>query len=267
MPVGPEQGSCYTVQPGDSLASIAEIAGIVILELLLANPHIQGKERLCPGDELKIPSCACAGSPETTEEPSPAPTPKPPIQRLPQKPKFIPVQNGGLSSDTLRARLNQQIAPQPSFAVRFPESSLDEASCRCACEEAARHEQQISRFKSAILGVGRSHALDPAIIAGLFSRGSSDAGGFREVPPSFGPVATRLLGTRPELLGLAKARGMSPSPNDLLEWMLSAYDAGSDGAIYGVEDQGRSDAYTTGGNFAQDVLARAAYFRSRGYTM
>jgi hypothetical protein len=207
--------------------------------------------------------------------------------------------NGGLASETLRARLDRKrviAQPEAPSLARFPDSALDPSAAHASSLAASYHAVSMRVLEPTIARVAGESGVDPALIAGIISResgagllldqsGLGDFGhghGLMQIDDqSFGPwleshdwknplVNIRkgvdiLLDKKAEVTRLAKDRGLRPSAGDLLTWSVSAYNAGADHAIDGVIDHGRSDAYTTGGDYAGDVLARAAYYREHGY--
>lgn len=62
----------YTVQPGDSMWSIAQQLGLTLDELLAANPQITNPDLIYPGQEINIPG----GAPEHTLPHHPDPYPE-----------------------------------------------------------------------------------------------------------------------------------------------------------------------------------------------
>jgi soluble lytic murein transglycosylase-like protein len=264
---------------------------VFLIELLQANPHIQDRDRILAGDQLSIPlsdtplddDCGC----DTDQVALPP-------KRTAPGPQTKGLLNGGLASDTIRAQLIKKLA-DPSLS-RFPDSSLDPKDTRASQLDAAAHANAMSLYKRPIMAVAQSTGVDPALIAGILSRESGaglllDANGLGDGGHGYGLMqiddgsykswlgthdwrnplvnirkgVSVLLDKRAELIDLARASGVHPSVGDLLTWTVSAYNAGADGAFDGVLDHDRSDAFTTGGNYAADVLARTAYYRDHGY--
>ncbi len=54
-PVATSAGQSYTIQPGDTLSSIAQRFGVDTRDLLAANPQISNPDRIYAGDRLAIP--------------------------------------------------------------------------------------------------------------------------------------------------------------------------------------------------------------------
>lgn len=84
-------GSTYTIQSGDTLASIASEFGLTLEDLRAANPDVD-PGALHAGEVIKLPPAAGSPAPPTpTEEPAPAPT-EPPAQPTTAPPEPEPTE-------------------------------------------------------------------------------------------------------------------------------------------------------------------------------
>ncbi len=87
-PVAPS-GESYTIEPGDTLLTLAERLGITLEALLEANPDIIDPNLIAVGQVIRVPSAAVA--PTATAAPEPTQTPIPPEeQALPDLTIVIP---------------------------------------------------------------------------------------------------------------------------------------------------------------------------------
>ncbi|MBE3599505.1 MAG: LysM peptidoglycan-binding domain-containing protein [Limnochordaceae bacterium] len=132
----------YTVQPGDSMFSIARRFGITLDALIAANPQIPNPNVLFPGDVLCVPQApACPpGSQVYTVRPGDT--------------MFTIAQRFGVSLDALIAANPQIPNPAQIFAgdvLCIPPSSISGAAAPSGAPETAGEESP-----------SRSQATDPA---------------------------------------------------------------------------------------------------------
>lgn len=90
----------------------------------------------------------------------------------------------------------------------------------------------------------------------LAAHGAGGPGGVPPVAEAAGYAARLLAG------GLEYGRAHGVAESDLLKFALSAYNAGSGGALGGYRE-GDSDRATTGGDYGADVLARLEFLHGR----
>uniref|UniRef100_A0A8C2H4E0 Lysozyme g n=1 Tax=Cyprinus carpio TaxID=7962 RepID=A0A8C2H4E0_CYPCA len=154
-----------------------------------------------------------------------------------------------------------------------------EASNKLAEHDLARMEQ----YKSKIIKVGRAKQMDPAVIAAIISResraGAALKDGWGDHGNGFGlmqvdrryhtPVgawdseqhiaqATEILIS---FIKEIKAKFPMWSQEQCLKGGISAYNAG----VSTVSSYENIDARTTGKDYSNDVVARAQWFKSKGY--
>ncbi|XP_016426377.1 lysozyme g-like [Sinocyclocheilus rhinocerous] len=154
-----------------------------------------------------------------------------------------------------------------------------EASKKLAETDLARMEN----YKSMITKVGKAKLMDPAVIAAIISResraGAALEGGWGDHGNAFGlmqvdrryhtPVgawdseqhiaqATEILIS---FIKEIKARFPMWSQEQCFKGGISAYNAG----VSTVSSYKNIDARTTGQDYSNDVVARAQYFKSKGY--
>ncbi|XP_050958616.1 lysozyme g isoform X2 [Labeo rohita] len=154
-----------------------------------------------------------------------------------------------------------------------------EASKRLAETDLARMEN----YKGLITRVGRAKQMDPAVIAAIISResraGAALEDGWGDHGNAFGlmqvdrryhtPVgafdseqhitqATEIL---IKFIKEIKARFPTWSQEQCFKGGISAYNAG----VSSVSSNENIDARTTGQDYSNDVVARAQYYKSKGY--
>lgn len=246
---------------GETLSSIARDHHVPLRALIRANPQLRDPDRIFAGQALQLPAASAIAAPGAA--PARAPDPA--------------------------ARATASPTPSVGRATPRPRSRSEGL--------ALDHLPAMNRHKATILQVAAEKGLDPAILAGLISResgagtlldrsGRGDHGNghglmqldigahaawlaknnWRDPLTNLRKGADILNGLGDAVKRRAAEEGLSPTPSQLQTWTLSAYNTGAENAIAGVLRRGRSDARTTGHNFAKDVLARAELFRRSGYT-
>ncbi|XP_067237939.1 lysozyme g-like [Chanodichthys erythropterus] len=154
-----------------------------------------------------------------------------------------------------------------------------EASKKLAEHDLARME----KYKSIIIKVGRAKQMDPAVIAAIISResraGAALIDGWGDHGNAFGlmqvdkryhtPVGAWdseqhvtqgteiLIGSIKEI----KAKFPQWTQEQCFKGGISAYNAG----VKNVRTYERMDVGTTGGDYSNDVVARAQWYKSKGY--
>jgi soluble lytic murein transglycosylase-like protein len=178
------------------------------------------------------------------------------------------------------------------LGVGHASPAVREAAHAAASEDLAR----VERLRSSILEVARNKGVAPSLLAamisresgagvGLDSRGLGDHGrghglmqidsrsygrwlashNWRDPAVNMSKGVDILFGSEEEVQRIAASRGLSPTPEQLITWTISSYNAGPSGAMEGVRKHGNSDFRTQDGNYARDVLARAEFFRAHGF--
>ncbi|XP_051505002.1 lysozyme g-like [Myxocyprinus asiaticus] len=153
-----------------------------------------------------------------------------------------------------------------------------------ASKKLAEHDlARMDKYKSIITNVGSAKKMDPAVIAAIISR-ESRAGailknGWGDHGNGFGLMQVdkrfhTLVGAWDSeqhvaqgtdiLIGFIKgikAKFPQWSQEQWFKGGISAYNAG----VGNVQSYERMDVGTTGGDYANDVVARAQWFKSKGY--
>ncbi|KAK7141666.1 hypothetical protein R3I93_015719 [Phoxinus phoxinus] len=154
-----------------------------------------------------------------------------------------------------------------------------EASKKLAEHDLARMEN----YKSIITKVGRAKKMDPAVIAAIISResraGAALKDGWGDHGNGFGLMQVdkryhKLVGAWDSeehvtqgteiLIGFInaiKAKFPQWTQEQCFKGGISAYNAG----VNNVRTYERMDVGTTGGDYSNDVVARAQWFKSKGY--
>ncbi|MFZ5471401.1 MAG: transglycosylase SLT domain-containing protein [Myxococcota bacterium] len=163
---------------------------------------------------------------------------------------------------------------------------------------ARRDLAAMERLRPVILEVAREHRVDPALIAGIVSResaagafldrrGRGDGGHGHGLMQIDGrahgswlqrmnwrePKTNLTMGVRvlkdiaQQLRASTTRRGLRLSEDQLLQAALSGYNTGPSNALRGLRLEGNSDHFTSGKNYAADVLTRAEFYRSHGFSI
>jgi spore coat assembly protein SafA len=262
------EGQTHTVERGDTLSEIAEKNGVSLSALIAANPQIKNPDLIYPGEKISIPE---SGGAETA-----AP---------------------GDSGSTARSELttnDQARAAQVRSAVAgssggndiLSSISANGASARTAGQDglsggvsssrtmANTDASRVLKYKDAFNAAGAKYGLPPALLAAIASResrggaaldrnGRGDGGngyGLMQVDvgtrpnPKGGPYSAEHIDEAAsilkEKLDAAKARYPNASEADQLKLATAKYNGGS-GTI------SNPDKGTTGGDYSNDVIARA----------
>ncbi|XP_039531247.1 lysozyme g-like isoform X2 [Pimephales promelas] len=142
---------------------------------------------------------------------------------------------------------------------------------------------RMDKYKSIITKVGRAKQMDPAVIAGIISResraGAALKDGWGDRGNGFGlmqvdkryhtPVGAwdseeHVAQGTEILIGFIKeikAKFPQWTQDQCFKGGISAYNAG----VKNVRTYERMDVGTTGGDYSNDVVARAQWFKSKGY--
>jgi soluble lytic murein transglycosylase-like protein len=197
--------------------------------------------------------------------------------------------------DTIVAH-GESARPRATFWTNIPNSPASPAERAASYASAEADLARMRVLRPAILRAAERTGVDPALIAGLVSResragaalderGIGDRGrgygitqinhddfarllarhDWRDPQTNFELAMTILKSNRTELERLAAKSRIPFDDADLILWTVSSYNAGPAGALKGLIRHRSADAYTTGKDYAKDVLARAEYFRARGF--
>ncbi|XP_030623582.1 lysozyme g-like [Chanos chanos] len=149
---------------------------------------------------------------------------------------------------------------------------------------AATDLSRMNKYKSTITKVARDHQMDPAVIAGIISRESragnaldkggcgdhGNAHGLMQVDkrwhtPRGGPYSEEHISQGTKILCDSVKEIQRKFPNwskeQQLKGGLSAYNMGASR----VPSYEQTDINTTGGDYANDVLARAQWYKQNGF--
>uniref|UniRef100_A0A8C2CVS8 Lysozyme g n=1 Tax=Cyprinus carpio TaxID=7962 RepID=A0A8C2CVS8_CYPCA len=143
-----------------------------------------------------------------------------------------------------------------------------EASKKLAETDLARME----KYKSMITKVGREKQMDPAVIAAIISRqsraGATLEDGWGDHGYAFGlmqvvanPSIHRSAFTENPFACDIQATSVAVTSEQCGKGGISAYNAG----VSTVSSYENIDARTSGKDFSNDVVARAQWFKSKGY--
>lgn len=153
-----------------------------------------------------------------------------------------------------------------------------------ASKKLAEHDLgRMNRYKNNILTVARQKGMDGAVIAGIISRetraGNALKNGWGDNYNAFGLMqvdkryhkirggwnSVEHITQGTEILtsnyNIMKKKFPSSSKEMWLKGAIAAYNTGSGR----VKNLNNVDAYTTGKDYANDVTARAQYYRAHGY--
>jgi spore coat assembly protein SafA len=258
----------HTVERGDTLSEIAEKNGVSLSALIAANPQIKNPDLIYPGEKISIPE---SGGAETA----------------------APGDNGSTARSELTTNDQARAAQVRSAAARssggndiLSSISADGASARTARQDglsggvsasrtmANTDASRVLKYKDAFNAAGAKYGLPPALLAAIASResrggaaldrnGRGDGGngyGLMQVDvgtrpnPKGGPYSAEHIDEAAsilkEKLDAVKAKYPNASEADQLKLATAKYNGGS-GTI------SNPDKGTTGGDYSNDVIARA----------
>jgi len=252
-----ENGHKHTVQRGETLSSIAQHHGTTVSALLAANPQIRDPNRIFVGQIIHLP-----GQSSPTVPPVPVTT-----------------GSGQPSLSALNAILEQFQSRGATAATarqdRLPHGGVD------ASEKMAETDRQcVMRHKEKLAAAAQQFALPPALLAAIASResrggnvlspdGTGDNGhGFGvmqvddrnpfPVVQDGGPFGQPHINQATDILSkklkTVKNQHAELSEVEQLQMAVSRYNGGR-GLTPPDSDQG-----TTGGDYMNDVWARARYY-------
>jgi LysM repeat protein/peptidoglycan hydrolase-like protein with peptidoglycan-binding domain len=248
----------YTVRRGDTLSIIAKRYDLALNKLLEANREIEDPDRIRLGQQIIIPAGELR-------------QPGDPVERT-------SVPSSG-DSNAILARCRPAGASGRTARQDKLRVTGVEASKRMAETDARMVLPYMSKFDEA----ARLHNLPPALLAGIASResrggavldrnGEGDHGhGFglmqvdnrnpfpvaREGGPFGQPHINQATGILADKLAAVKRSFPNLSEEEQLQTAVSRYNGGAG------QPHPNSDVGTTGGDYSNDVLARAQYYAER----
>lgn len=262
------EGQTQTVVHGDSLSEIAEKKGVSLSALIAANPQIKNPDLIYPGDKINIPSVGGEQTADTREN------------------AFFARAEVGMADRARAAQVRAAPAGTPDGNNILSSISTTGASARTASQDglsggvsssrtmANTDASRVLKYKDAFNAAGAKYGLPPALLAAIASResrggaaldrnGRGDGGngyGLMQVDvgtrpnPKGGPYSAEHIDEAAsilkEKLDAVKARYPNASEADQLKLATAKYNGGS-----GTIDN--PDKGTTGGDYANDVIARA----------
>jgi LysM repeat protein len=256
----------HTVKPGETLSIIAQKNGITVAALLAANPNIQNANLVQVNQVIQIPKSTGSGSNNQT----------------PDGAQNTPPAGTGTESTSEGASLNAILELFQSAGASAKTAKQDHLPGGVASSEtmAKTDRNRVMASKEKFKLAARDFNLPPALLAAIASResrggavlknGFGDGGhgfGIMQVddrnPPSpvqheGGPAGQPHINQATKILAdkLKRVRQKFPdlSPVEQLQMAVSQYNGGA-GKRPPNSDQG-----TTGGDYMNDVWARARFY-------
>jgi spore coat assembly protein SafA len=258
------EGQTHTVVHGDTLSEIAEKNGVSLSALIAANPQIKNPDLIYPGDKVSIPAGDGEQAADAGENAS---TARSEVSMNDQaRAAQVRGSNGGnnILSNISTTGASAKTARQDGLSGGVASSKT------MANTDAAR----VLKYKDAFNAAGAKYGLPPALLAAIASRESRggaalDRNGRGDGGNGYGLMQVD-VGTRPnpkggpysaahideaasilkEKLDAVKAKYPNASAEDQLKLATAKYNGGS-GTI------SNPDKGTTGGDYSNDVIARA----------
>jgi len=261
-------GQTHTVERGDTLSKIAEKNQVPLPALIAANPQIKNQDVIYPGEKIRIPEGDRSGTAAPSDRASTA-------------------RSELTTRDQARAAQVRSAAAGASGGNDILSSiSTSGASARTAGQDnlsggvsssrtmANTDASRVLKYKDAFNAAGAKYGLPPALLAAIASResrggaaldrnGRGDGGngyGLMQVDvgtrpnPKGGPYSAEHIDEAAsilkEKLDQVKAQYPNASAADQLKLATAKYNGGS-GTI------SNPDKATTGGDYSNDVIARA----------
>ena len=263
-----EEGQTHTVAHGDTLSTIAEKNGVSLSALIAANPQIKNPDLIYPGDEVSVPS-------HRGDDAADANFASPAAQtevNLNDQVRAAQVR-GSTGASTSGNNILSTISTTGASARTARQDGLSggvSSSKTMAETDASR----VLKYKDAFNAAGAKYGLPPALLAAIASRESRggaalDKNGRGDGGNGYGLMQVD-IGTRPnpkggpysaehideaasilkEKLDAVKVKYPNASEADQLKLATAKYNGGS-GTI------SEPDKGTTGGDYGNDVIARA----------
>jgi spore coat assembly protein SafA len=274
------EGQTHTVERGDTLSAIAKEHGVSLAALIAANPQIKNPDLIYPGDKINIP--AGGGGEQAADVGENASTARAEVNMTDQA-RAAQVR-GAPAGSTGGNNILSNISTSGASAKTARQDGLSggvSSSQTMANTDAAR----VLKYKDAFNAAGAKYGLPPALLAAIASRESRggaalDKNGRGDGGNGYGLMQVD-VGTRPnpkggpysaahideaasilkEKLDAVKAKYPNASAADQLKLATAKYNGGS-GTIT------NPDKGTTGGDYSNDVIARAqTYAANWGATL
>ena len=294
------QPRSHTFQRGDALGNIAKENGLSLQQLMSANPEIRDPRRVRAGTEIRIPDRNEVQTNPRVGGPDARAAAAGRLNQNGVNRQQLEAQVGGANNanTTNGANTVNNTQPRPNANGVIDPRNLPTtgASARTARQDRApagvegsrtmarNDEQHVGHFQKEFRAAGARHNIDPSILAAIASResrggnaldrnGAGDGGnghGLMQVDrryhtPAGGPFSAAHINQAAGILGgfrdqLAR-ENPSWTPEQVMKGAISAYNRGT----RGLNDPNTTDSRTTGHDYANDVIARAQYYKERGF--
>ena len=281
MSGNPSTNGVHKVRSGETLSGIAQKHNVTLSELLSANPEITDPGLIRVGQTIKIPARAAAAPQPAAATVAPAAVSAPAPAQPVTTPSTAPATAAAAPAADPNAILAQYAPTGASDRTarqdRLPQRGI--TGVRASEEMAKADRARVMRHKEKFIAAGRLFGLPPALLAAIASResrgGAVLVNGFGDGGHGFGlmqvddrnpfPVvrdggpagqphinqATKIL--RDKLDAVRRTMG-SLTPAQQLQAAVSRYNGGR-----GLPPPD-SDRGTTGGDYMNDVWARAQFY-------
>jgi soluble lytic murein transglycosylase-like protein len=259
----------HTVRSGETLLSIAQQHNVTLAELLAANPDITDPNLIRVGQTLNLPALAVA----------PAATASQPVATTAPAPVAVTAApaSGADPNAILSQFTSKGASDQTAKQDKLPQQGIHGVA---ASEAMAKFDRnRVIQHKDKFIAAGRLFDLPPALLAAIASResrgGSQLVNGFGDGGHGFGlmqvditknahverdggPAGQPHINQATQILHdkLVAVRNKFPSltPVEQLQTAVSRYNGGH--ALPAPD----SDQGTTGGDYMNDVWARARFY-------
>lgn len=271
---GPPSGdSSYTVERGDTLSAIAKQHGVSLQELIAANPQIKNIDLIYPGQKINIPARSGAEPNPTNDGTSSASG----EINISDQSRAASVRAAAAGTPGANGNAILSNIPVTGASARTARQDGLGAGVASSQKMAQTDAARVLKYKDDFNAVGAKYGLPPALLAAIASResrggaaldrnGRGDGGrgfGLMQVDvgtranPKGGPYSREHIDEAAsilkEKLDAVKKQYPNASPEEQLKLATAKYNGGR-GTI------SDTDRGTTGGDYANDVIARAQHY-------